>query len=64
MEQARGWGRQIGLTPAPRHGYVLAKVAVALAMAVLPVLAIAVDALFGYLERFFVPAGLRLKAGA
>jgi osmoprotectant transport system permease protein len=28
------------------------------------VLAIAVDALFGYLERFFVPAGLRLKAGA
>lgn len=27
------------------------------------VLALLVDALFGYLERFFVPAGLRLKAG-
>ncbi|GAB2605202.1 hypothetical protein GCM10009696_08400 [Kocuria himachalensis] len=48
VEQARGWGRQIGLTPAPRHGYVLAKVAVALAMAVLPVLAVyAVGALTG-----------------
>ena len=48
VEQARGWGRQIGLTPAPRHGYVLAKVAVALSVAVLPVLAVyAVGALTG-----------------
>lgn len=48
VEMSRGWGRQIGLTPAPRHGYVLAKVGVALAIAVLPVLVVfAVGALTG-----------------
>lgn len=48
VEQSRGWGRQIGLTPAPRYGYVLAKVGVSLALAVLPVLVVfAVGALTG-----------------
>lgn len=40
VEQSRGWGRQIGLTSAQRHGYVLAKVGVALAVAVLPVVVV------------------------
>lgn len=37
VERAKGWGRTLALTPAPRWSYVASKVLVALAVAVLPV---------------------------
>lgn len=37
VERAKGWDRTLALTPAPRWSYVLSKVVVGLAMAVLPV---------------------------
>ncbi len=37
VERAKGWGRTLALTPAPRWSYVTSKVLVALAVAVLPV---------------------------
>ncbi|SJM71658.1 ABC transporter permease [Gulosibacter sp. 10] len=40
VELQQGWGRQLGLTPFRRGGYVLSKTIVALILAVLPILAV------------------------
>lgn len=40
VELQQGWGRQLGLTPFTQAGYVLSKVIVALAVAVLPIVAV------------------------
>ncbi len=40
VELQQGWGRQIGLTPFSRAGYVVSKVVVALALATLPIIAV------------------------
>ncbi|MDJ1369959.1 ABC transporter permease [Gulosibacter molinativorax] len=40
VELQQGWGRQLGLTPFTRGGYVLSKTIVALALAVLPILSV------------------------
>ena len=40
VEMQQGWGRQLGLTPFTHTGYILSKIGVALAIAILPVIAI------------------------